>query len=41
MKSIAAFEICLGTRQLPRLLPKEIYIFFNVRLQIIAEANLS
>ena len=34
----AAFEIRLGTRQLPRLLPKEIC---NVRRQIIAEAKFS
>ena len=36
-----AFEIRLGTQQLRKLLPKEIYIFFNVRRQIIAEAKLS
>ena len=36
-----AFAIRLGTQQLRKLLPKEIYIFFNVRRQIIAEAKLS
>ena len=37
-KMDTAFEIRLGTRQLPRLLPKEIC---NVRRQIIAEAKFS
>ena len=37
----AAFEICLGTRQLPRLLLKDIHFFFNVRRQIIAETKFS
>ena len=37
----AAFEIRFSIRQLPRLLPREICIFFNVRRQIIAEAKLS
>ena len=37
----AAFEIRLGTRQLPRLLLKDIHIFFNVRRQIIAETKFS
>ena len=32
----AAFEICLGTQQLPKLLTREICIFFTVRQQIIA-----
>ena len=36
-----AFEIRLSIRQLPRLLPREICIFFNVRRQIIAKAKLS
>ena len=36
-----AFEIPLGTRQLPRLLLKEICIFSNLRRQIIAEAKVS
>ena len=36
-----AFEIRLGSRQLPRLLPKEICIFFTVRRQIITEAKFS
>ena len=37
----AAFKIRLSIRQLPRLLPREICIFFTVRRQIIAEAKLS
>ena len=37
----AAFDIHLSIRQLPRLLPREICTFFNVRWQIIAEAKLS
>ena len=37
----SAFKICLNTQQLPRLLPKETYIFFNVHQQIIAEAKCS
>ena len=41
LPEITALENSLGTRQLPRLLPKEICIFFNVRRQIIAEAKFS
>ena len=37
----AAFEISLSIRQLSRLLPREICIFFNVHRQIIAEAKFS
>ena len=37
---ISAFEICLNTRQLLRLLLREICVF-SVCLQIIAEAKLS
>ena len=37
----AAFKIRLSIRQLRWLLPREIYIFFNVRRQIIAEEKLS
>lgn len=36
-----AFQICLDTQQLTRLLTKKICIFFNVRCQIIAEVKLS
>ena len=35
------FEICHGTWQLPRLLPKEICIFSNVCWQTVAEGKLS
>ena len=38
---ILAFEIRLSNRQLPRLFPREICIFSNVRQQIIAKAELS
>ena len=38
---VTAFEIRLGTRQVPRLFPKEIFIFSSVRRQIIAGAKLS
>ena len=37
----AAFQIRLSTRQLLRILPKEICIFFNVCRQIIAKVKLS
>ena len=37
----AAFKISLSIRQLSRLLPREICIFFNVCQQVIAEAKLS
>ena len=38
---ITVFEIHIGTQQLPRLLPREICIFSDMRHQIIAEAKLS
>ena len=38
---VTAFEIRLGTRQLPKIFPREICISSNVRRQIIAEAKLS
>ena len=36
--NIADFQICIGTWQLPRLLLRKIWIFFNVHQQILAKA---